>query len=194
MNRRPTMSLIGYLSPHFERYLTLKRVHPQATYHYKARKLFDLPVIESAFHAQKCRNDSWLYVATPTSSKLSDLAPADHLYVGSQTADRMFRGDGMGGTNFHHAQMRAGNGADTLVAYLRTGYQVDIHRIAAAGLRRAVLGTSALTRLTPLLEQPTQHVGYWFEQFALYEYGRTWRWNTAPVEGRALAVFRGLGL
>lgn len=187
------MSLIAHLAPHIERYLTLERVHPHATYHYKARGFFDLPVIESTFHAPKCRPDSWLYVAAPSGSSLADLSPSDKLYVGSQTADRMFRGDGMGGKNFHHAQMRAGNGDDTLVNHLRAGHRVDIHRIAEAGLRQAVLATAALRRLAPLLEQPTQHVGYWFEQFVLHEDGRAWRWNTAPVEGRALAVFRALG-
>ena len=106
----------------------------------------------------------------------------------------MFRGDGMGGNNFHHAQMRAGNGNDTLLNYLSAGHRVDIHRISAAGLRQAVLGTEALHRLAPLLEQPTRHVGYWFEQFVLHEDGESWRWNTAQVEGRARALFQMLGL
>lgn len=186
------MSLINHLAPRFERYLTLERVHPQATYNYKARNFFDLPVIESTFHAPKCRPDSWLYVAAPTGIFLADLSSSDKLYVGSQTADRMFRGDGKGGKNFHHAQMRAGNGNDTLVEYLRAGHRVDIHRIAAAALRQAVAETAPLRCLTPLLGQPTQHVGYWFEQLVLHQEGRAWRWNTAPVEGPALAVLRSL--
>lgn len=188
------MSLIFHLAPVFERYLTLERVRAQATYNYKARGFFDLPVIESTFHAPKCRPDSWLYVAAPTGSSLAALSPSDKLYVGSQTADRMFRGDGMGGNNFHHAQMRAGNGNDTLLNYLSAGHRVDIHRISALGLRQAVLGTEALHRLAPLLEQPTRHVGYWFEQFVLHEDGKSWRWNTAQVEGRARALFQMIGL
>lgn len=188
------MSLIFHLAPVFERYLTLERVHAQATYNYKARGFFDLPVIESTFHAPKCRSDSWLYVAAPTGSSLAALSPSDKLYVGSQTADRMFRGDGMGGNNFHHAQMRAGNGNDTLLNYLSAGHRVDIHRISALGLRQAVLGTEALHRLAPLLEQPTRYVGYWFEQFVLHEDGKSWRWNTAQVEGRARALFQMIGL
>jgi len=136
------MSLIFHLAPVSER-LTLERVRAQATYNYKARGFFDLPVIESTFHAPKCRPDSWLYVAAPTGSSLAALSPSDKLYVGSQTADRMFQGDGMGGNNFHHAQMRAGNGNDTLLNYLSAGHRVDIHRISALGLRQAVLGTEA---------------------------------------------------
>lgn len=186
------MQLICHLGPHFERYLTLERIHPQATYNYKARNLFDQPVIDVTFHAQKCRKDSWLYVAAPTGISLADLGSSDKLYVGSQTSDRMFRGDVPGPRNFHHGSMRAGNGEDTLVSYLRGGHRVDIHRIDEAGLRRAILGTASLQRLAPLLAQSTKHVGYWFEQFVLYEEGHAWRWNTAPADTRAVAVFRSL--
>ena len=60
------MSLIFHLVPVFERYLTLERVRAHATYNYKVRGFFDLPVTESTFHAPKCRPGSWLYVAAPT--------------------------------------------------------------------------------------------------------------------------------
>lgn len=77
--------------------------------------VFDLPVIESTFQAEKGRPDSWLYVAAPTGSSLAAPSPSDRRDVGSQTADRMFRGDGMGSNNFHQAQMRAGKGNDTFL-------------------------------------------------------------------------------
>jgi hypothetical protein len=77
--------------------------------------VFDLPVIESTFHAPKCRPDSWLDVAAPARSSLAAPSPSDKLYVGSQTAGRMFRGGGVGGNNFHHVQMRAGKGHDALL-------------------------------------------------------------------------------
>lgn len=70
------MSLIAQLAPHFERYLTLERVHPQATYNYGARKLFGLPVIETTCHVPKYRPDSWLCIAAPTSSPLANLGPS----------------------------------------------------------------------------------------------------------------------
>lgn len=104
--------------------------------------VFDLPIIESTFHAPKWRPDSWLDVAAPTGSSLAALSPSDRRYVGSQT----------------------------------------------------VLGTEALHRPAPLLEQPTQHVGYGFEQFVLHENGESWRWNTAQVEGRARTLFQLPGL
>ena len=70
------MPLIFHPAPAFERYLTLERVRAQATYNDKARGFFDLPVIESTFHAPKCRPDSWLYVAAPTGSSLVALSPS----------------------------------------------------------------------------------------------------------------------
>lgn len=188
------MSVIAHLAPYFERYITLERVHPHATYHYKARQMFDLPVIESTLHVPKCPPDSWLYIATPVQARLAALGATDRLYVGSQTSDRMFRGDGLGGRNFHHAQMRAGNGADTLVAYLRGGGQVDIHRISAQALRCAVQDSTALRHLRPLAEQTLKHAGYWFEQYLLAEPGPGWRWNTAGAEAAALVLIRSLAV
>ena len=78
--------------------------------------VFDLPVIEPNFHAPKCGPGSWLDVTAPAGSSLAALSPSERRYVGSQTADGMFRGDGVGGNNFHQAQMRTGKGNDALLS------------------------------------------------------------------------------
>jgi hypothetical protein len=46
------MPIITNLAPYFERYLTLEGVHPTATYNYKARELFGLPVLVHTMHSQ----------------------------------------------------------------------------------------------------------------------------------------------
>ena len=186
------MNLLLLLAPYFDRYLTLERVHPFATYDYKARDLVGLPVIEITMHTMKCTPDSWMYIAVPATAELSSLARTERLYVGSQTADRMFRGDGLAGRNFHHAQMRAGNGIDNPVGFLRSGNRASIYRISAASIAKAVTESSQLSSLQPLLRQSRKHVGYWFEQYILYSERGDWRWNTAGVDGTATAVLRAL--
>lgn len=178
------IDLIRALSSHLEPYITLERVHPTATYDYKARDMFRMPVIETTTHQPKVSDGSWLYVAVRAGAKLDALDPRDKLYVGSQTVDRMFRGDGMKGRNFHHAQMRAGNGADTLCAYLRAGGRVTIHRISQDKLAQAVQAP-ALQRLGALLSMHDKHLGYWFEQYVLAAEGDQWRWNTAGADAAA---------
>ncbi|MGB4061116.1 MAG: hypothetical protein WBK26_12975 [Burkholderiaceae bacterium] len=153
-----------------------------ATYNYKARELFRLPVFEHVMHKPKCKTDSWLYVAVPADAALSALGPYDRLYVGSQTADRMFRGDGLGGNNFHHAQMRAGNGSDNPIQFLQSGRQITIHRISAKQIAHAVEGRTELAAYRPLLRHPGKHVGYWFEQAILHSEPQAWRWNTASAD------------
>lgn len=186
------MNTIALLAPYFERYITLERVHPQATYNYKARNMFGLPVIEATLHRPKCTPGSWLYVAAPQGARLESLESGERLYVGSQTGDRMFRGDGLGGKNFHHAQMRSGNGDDNPVNFLRSGKRIDIHRFSADQISRAVAAVSELSWLRPLLNQQTKHVGYWIEQLTLHTQKGLWRWNTAPADGPAVAIFRTL--
>ncbi len=184
-------NLLSLLAPYFDRYFTLDRVHPTDTYNYKARDLFEVPVIDITMHKAKCSTGSWMYVAVSGSANLAMLDQDSKLYVGSQTkADRMFRGDGMGGRNFHHAQMRAGNGHDNPVNLLRSGKKVDLYRVSGESIATAVREVSALHRLAPLLGQSTNHVGYWFEQFILSTEGRSWRWNTAGADGRAQGVIR----
>lgn len=186
------MNTVSLLRPYFERYITLERVHPVATYDYKARGFSGLPVIEITMHKPKCPPDSWLYIAIPATADLGALKPTEKLYVGSQTGDRMFRGDGMGGRNFHHAQMRAGNENDNPIDFLRYGKKVTIYRISAAAIATAVSEVPSLSHLEPLLRQSRKHIGYWFEQFILHSELGNWRWNTAPADGTAQTVFRAL--
>ncbi|MCB1995647.1 MAG: hypothetical protein KDG57_07165 [Rhodoferax sp.] len=48
------MNIIQALAPLFERYITVERVHPTATYDYKARNMFGLPVFDIKMHRPKC--------------------------------------------------------------------------------------------------------------------------------------------
>lgn len=175
------MDIIKTLSSHFERYLTVERVHPSATYNYKARDMFGLPIFETTMHKPKCTGGSWTYVAVPASARLDTLAKDDRLYIGSQAADRMFRGDGMRGTNFHHAQMRAGNGTDTPEAFLRKGQPFAIYRLDASRLAETIANHPELGVLKRLLANPTKHRGYWLEQLVLHLEPGTWRWNTSAA-------------
>ena len=186
------MNLLALLSSYFEHYLTFDRVNPTETYNYAARRLYCLPVVDVTMRQPKCQRGSWLYVATPENATLASLGAGEKLYVGSQTTDRMFRGDGLGGRNFHHAEMRAGNGEDNLISFLRSCGRVKLHRISAASIVRGISATSALYRLRPLLTQSRKHVGYWFEHFVLDAEKSEWRWNTAGADKAAVTVFRSL--
>lgn len=176
-------NLISQLAPHFERYITLNRVHPSKVYHYKARDMFDLPVFEITPHKPKCGVGSWLYTAVVGGSMLESLQAGEKLYVGSQTADRMFRGDGLGGTNFHHAQMRSGNGVDTPQTLMNSGKSIDIYRISGEAIKAALgAGVDAPDLRQFLSQQTKRHVGYWVEQYVLHTERGQWRWNTASAD------------
>lgn len=176
------MDVVKLLAPYFERYVTLERVHPTKTYNYKARGFFDWPVIEITMHRPKCSTSSWLYIAAPFGADLAKLEPTEKLYVGSQTADRMFRGDGMDGLNFHHAQMRSGNGDDTPVNYLNAGGRVDLYRMAEPSMKRALAEVSSFAQIAaPLAAMTTKHLGYWLEHVILAKDTKQWRWNTAAA-------------
>ena len=140
----------------------------------------------------KCKVSSWLYIAVLAGANLPSLTRREKLYVGSQTVDRMFRGDGMGGQNFHHAAMRSGNGEDNLENILCYGEKVHIYLISGTSIAKAVEEVQYLGPFKPLLHQPREHVGYWFEQFILYSEGKEWRWNKASAEAKARRVFRTL--
>ena len=188
------MDIINTLSPLFQHYITLERVNPAATYNYVARNMHDWPVFDSTMHCPKCSGGSWMYVAVKGGATLSQLNDGERLYVGSQTLDRMFRGDGMGGKNFHHAQMRAGNGLDTPESYLRAGNHIDIYRLDAKNLMLRLDQMPTVAVLKPLLEQPTHHAGYWLEQFILVNQSGCWRWNTMRAAVEARKLIRQLGL
>lgn len=181
------MSVLASLAPYFEHYLTL--VHPTATYNYKARGFFNWPVIDVTMHRPKCTPGSWLYVAVPAGADLAALRHYERLYIGSQTGDRMFRGDGMRGCNFHHAQMRAGNGDDNPINYLRSGRCVDLHRVNEASMKRALSDVPSFVALAAILNTVTKsHLGYWLEHIVLAAEARQWRWNTAAADHEAVRV------
>lgn len=180
------MNVLPFFAPSFERYLTLERVHPTRTYNYAKRGVFGLPVIELTQHGPKCKlGESWLYMAVPVNARIDGISKEDRLYVGAQTQDRMFRGDGVDSANYHHAEMREGNGSDNPVTHLRAGKGIDIYRIPAEKIAATVNGTPDLVGLVPLLNQPKtprKHIGYWFEQYILYAEPGIWRWNTAIAD------------
>lgn len=173
--------------------MTLLRVHPTRRYSYAARGLQDLEVIEVDQHAQKCKQgESWLYFAVPAPADPRALGPEDRLYIGAQTQDRMFRGDGLDGNNYHHGEMRAGNGPDTPMAFLRTGRQIAIYRVAAERIAQQVQRTPSLEPLQVLLSQPRtsiKHPGWWFEQYILFSERGLWRWNTAQAHKSLATLF-----
>lgn len=187
------MNILPFLSSSFDLYLTLEQVHPTRTYDYKKKGFAGLPVIEVTQHGPKCKQgESWMYIATPVGAKIGSLDPNERLYVGAQTQDRMFRGDGFDGSNYHHAQMRAGNGGDTPVSLLKSGRRINVHRISATTLAALVDASSELRFLVPLLKQPRaarKHIGYWFEQYVLFAEPGLWRWNTAAAEKEIAGIF-----
>ncbi|WP_151445818.1 hypothetical protein [Lacisediminimonas profundi] len=183
---------LKFLAPFFEHYITLEGVHPSLTYDYKARGLRNQPVIMSRRHQPKCAaGEAWTYIAVPHGAKLASLGDEERLYVGAQTSDRMFRA---GPENFHHAQMRAGNGDHNLVSYLRSTGRVAIHRIDTQRIVAGIRKEPELSRLIPITQQPASarfHMGYWFEQCLLTVHEGQWKWNTAKADGK---VRRALGL
>jgi hypothetical protein len=179
------MDIVHLLAPFFERYITINGVVPGRTYNYAKRGFKNLPVMDLTMHRTKCKPGSWLYVALKAGVPLSGLGQGDKLYVGSQTADRMFRGDGLAGRNFHHAQMRSGNGDSNLETFVRNGGRADIYRASSASLNEAVDRDEHLKRLAVFVRQPSKHIGYWFEQAILTFEQDQWAWNTRQAESKA---------
>ena len=186
-------SLVDHLDGIADRYVTLHKVDATRTYDYATRDLFRLPVIKSELHGGKCAiGESWLYIAVPADSSLQALNANDRLYVGAQTQDRMFRGDGLRGTNFHHADMRSGNGDDNPVNFLNSGKAIVIYRFASPRIQEIVCSTPALRELKILSAQPRtskKHLGWWYEQYILYSEAGRWRWNTRRADAALSRLF-----
>lgn len=176
-----------------QRYITILREHPSRTYDYSARGYRGYPVFEIEQHGPKCcRGESWLYIAVPEPTDLRALEAEDRLYVGSQTQDRMFRGDGMEGNNFHHAEMRAGRNGDTPRAFLASGRQIVIWRVPAEEIAARVASDKSLAHLRVLLSQSItakKHLGWWFEQYLLHIHKDLWRWNSQGAESVVARLF-----
>jgi hypothetical protein len=188
----PQVNILPFLSPSFEHYITLERVHPTQTYNYAKRNMYGLRVIEATRHLPKGKQgDSWLYVAVPSGASLETLTNDERLYVGSQTQDRMFRGDDLGGDNYHHAEMREGNGSDNPINFLHSGRKIEIHRISARSIAATLAHTGELAFLEPLTRQPRtpkSHTAYWFEQYILFVEAGRWRWNTAAATSTIVSI------
>lgn len=174
-------SLLRHLASAFDLYLTLHRIHPSKTYSYAARQFFNVPVIEHTRHGAKCKTGgSWVYVAVPTDADLEDLVPAQRLYIGAQTQDRMFRGDELSVENFHHAEMRRGCGGDNLESYLLNNGPVSVYRISATAIHWESRSVPELHSLGSLMQQPLPprtHQAWWLEQYVLHHEIQDWRWN-----------------
>jgi hypothetical protein len=194
------MDTLALVAPHLSPYLTLTGLVPGGQYTYAKRtgpKLW--PAIATVFHTpdrKKLPKGSWLYVATdnPAGPAGGGFQP---LYVGSQTMDRMFRGDGMGGLNFHHAQMRNERGRYTLAEHLDAGKRAYVHVISGDELVRLAHTREDWAPWRPLTAQLTKHVGYWFEQAILVETVKgsssPWAFNCAPADSTAVRLCRASG-
>lgn len=195
------MDATASISSCFSPYLTLTGLVPGATYSYNARGSSNHPCVTLTWHQKKVggQGQSWLYMAVKRGASLSHLVPGERLYVGSQTRDRMFRGDVARHTqNFHHADMRSEGKGDSLENYLATGEQVDILIANADTLRRAIVqDPTTMAPLIPALTAPTapiargKHFAYWIEQYILIEEVGQWRWNKKGADRAAIRLFRG---
>lgn len=186
-------NLISYLAPVAEHYLTLRKVNLTKRYNYAARGFINLPTIEVDQHGSKCKQgESWLYFAVPAVASLTSLTPEDRLYIGAQTQDRMFRGDGLDGQNYHHAEMRSGNGQDNLIDFLLSGQHVVVYRIPAQRIADLISDEQSLNTLQILSVQPKtskKHLGWWFEQYILFSEPKQWRWNSASSDKLVTKLF-----
>lgn len=192
------MDTLSLVTPHLQPYLTINRLAGY-TYTYAARTgSKPWQGVECVWHRKKISGGSWLYVATDAPEGPAAGPATRLLYVGSQTLDRMFRGDfpsghPLKGKNFHHAQLRNEGGVDNLAEHLSRGNKVHIHAVPGEALTRLTAERGDWAWLAPLTQQPTEHVGYWFEQAILMESKPSWAWNVRPVDPTAARVLRGLG-
>lgn len=194
------MDFVATIAPHVTPYLTISGLTGR-TYTYEARfKKRRFPVLNHTMHQEKCAPGAMLYMAVAADADVRQLKPGEKLYVGSQCAnDRMFRGDGLDGENFHHAEMREGNLGQGLEAYVAQGGKVTIYTLASATLVRLAAKVPALRKMGALARGEANlplryHGGYWAEQLILRDEFAQWAWNTQPASYKALAVLREHGL
>ncbi len=190
------MEIIQDLSQHLVPYITLNGMTGEL-YTYEKRfgnKRF--PVIEHTMHQKKGSLGSILYMAVESGANLRTLTKKQKLYVGSQSGpDRMFRGDKLKGTNFHHAQMRDGHNGHSLERYMEEGGKVDIYAVPSVRLIALADTSSKYKPLLPMakgivtLPRGRDYAGYWFEQLILREELAQWAWNTKGIDADAKAIF-----
>jgi len=195
------MNTIKKLSMYFKKYITITGFTGE-TYTYLARSKDKnnpekYPVLNYQLHREKCKPGSWLYIAVEGDSDLNNLDNAQKLYVGSQKKDRMFRGDGLDGLNFHHREMRKGNGQNNLERYLHKGGTVDIYIISKNALVSAASRSPELKHIAQILadeklkeDNSFEFPGYWYEQTILYEEKSSWSWNTKGAASKAQKIIK----
>lgn len=195
------MNLIAKIAQVAKPYITISGFTGE-TYTYAARtKNFAHPVVDHVMHEAKVLAGQMIYFVVPSDADLQSLNPREKLYIGSQgNTDRMFRGDNMGGKNFHHLQMRDGNGKPSLISYLRASGRLTIYRAASSDLSRMISEDTLLKPMLPLadgrikLSRGRDHIGYWLEQLALRDELPEWQWNSAGAQAEAVAILKQLGL
>lgn len=193
--------LIREIAPYAVPYISITGLAGQS---YTYRKRFgekQFPVVAHTMHLKKGGVGAMMYLAVAAGADLLALKDGQRLYVGSQSGvDRMFRGDGLKGRNFHHAQMREGNGGHGLERYLAGGGAVDVYAIASEKLIKLTATSVRMRNLGPMargevtLPRGRDYAGYWFEQLVLREEHRQWAWNTHGVQAEARAVFEAYGI
>lgn len=105
----------------------------------------------------------------------------------------MFRGDGLKGKNFHHQEMRNGNGLVNLEEYLEKGNKVEIYVISKNILEKATKEEPSLKKYEVLisdtsLKKYSQHPAYWYEQIILSEENNCWAWNSKGADNKAFKI------
>jgi hypothetical protein len=198
-------NIVNLLAKHFTPYISVTGLVENQTYPYReSEKGFPnerFPIVSLVLHLEKCKGKgkSWLYIAVDEDADLSTLDDKQQLYVGSQTEDRMFRGAGLKGKNFHHNEMRKGNGEQNLINYLQSEKKVKIYVIAGSKLSSLVEQLEDFKGLPPLINRPSfnskeNHPGFWFEQLILRESSTQWAWNTNGADKKAIKIMNELGL
>ena len=195
------MNTVNLLANHFTPYITITGLVENKAYPYKRFPGEIFPMVSHVMHLEKCKGkgNSWLYIAVDEGANLSTLNDKQKLYVGSQTIDRMFRGDGFKGKNFHHTEMRKGNGVRNLISYLRCGNKVKIYVLQGSKLFSLTEQLEDFKKLAPLINRPSFnskviHPGFWFEQLILRESSNQWAWNTNGADKKAIKIIDELNI
>lgn len=195
------MDLIATLASHLTPYITISGL---AGHTYTYRKRFgdrQFPVMAHTMHQRKGAPGAMLYVAVAAEADLHQLKQGQKLYVGSQgSVDRMFRGDGLNGGNFHHAQMREGNHGQGLETHVACGGKVVIYAISSSKLAELADSIPQLRKFKQLasgevaLSRGRNHAGFWAEQTILRDELAQWAWNSQGTSSDSLAILRRCGI
>lgn len=185
------------MAPLMKPYVTLIGVDGAKTYNYAKRQMYGLPIIRHQMHLDKMREDSIIYMALPNEVDRRSITENDLLYVGSQSGpDRMFRGDGLSGLNFHHAEMRKGRGYKNLVTHLNERGSVTIFYAKGVLIAEQLSshpffqGYSDYLRVIAESQRDKRNKkmghGFAIEQMVLIREGVCWQWNTKGAEPHAV--------